>query len=107
MVGNSSSGLSEAASFLLPVVNIGERQKGRQSSSNVIFCPCATNKIIPAWRKALSNEFRKTLAGGINPYSKKNAVSCIVDTLASTQLNRKMQVKHFVDLTASLGQNIV
>ena len=38
MIGNSSSGLIEAASFNLPVINIGNRQKGRMSSNNVINC---------------------------------------------------------------------
>ena len=36
MVGNSSSGLVEAASFKLPVVNVGNRQKGRLAPDNVI-----------------------------------------------------------------------
>jgi UDP-hydrolysing UDP-N-acetyl-D-glucosamine 2-epimerase len=38
MVGNSSSGIIEAASFGLPVVNIGDRQAGRESSGNVVDC---------------------------------------------------------------------
>lgn len=36
MVGNSSSGILEAASFHLPVVNVGSRQQGRERSDNVI-----------------------------------------------------------------------
>lgn len=39
LVGNSSSGIIEAASFGLPVVNVGERQKGRLRSGNVIDVP--------------------------------------------------------------------
>ena len=35
MVGNSSSGIIEAGVFGLPVVNVGERQKGRESGRNV------------------------------------------------------------------------
>ncbi len=36
MVGNSSSGIIEAPSFGLPVINIGSRQTGRQRAKNVI-----------------------------------------------------------------------
>lgn len=38
VVGNSSSGIIEAASFKKPVVNIGERQAGRLRGPNVIDC---------------------------------------------------------------------
>ena len=38
MVGNSSSGIVEAASFKLPIVNIGTRQNGRLRSRNVVDC---------------------------------------------------------------------
>ena len=36
MIGNSSSGILEAATFNLPVINLGKRQKGRVSSNNTI-----------------------------------------------------------------------
>lgn len=39
LVGNSSSGIIEAASFHLPVLNIGERQRGRLRSGNVLDVP--------------------------------------------------------------------
>jgi GDP/UDP-N,N'-diacetylbacillosamine 2-epimerase (hydrolysing) len=38
LVGNSSSGIIEAATFGTPVVNIGSRQNLRQRNSNVIDC---------------------------------------------------------------------
>ena len=36
LIGNSSCGILEAASFKLPVINIGSRQKGRLQSKNII-----------------------------------------------------------------------
>ena len=36
MVGNSSSGIIEAATFSTPVVNVGNRQKLRERSANVL-----------------------------------------------------------------------
>lgn len=40
LVGNSSSGIREAASFGTPVVNIGSRQKGRERNANTIDASC-------------------------------------------------------------------
>ena len=36
LVGNSSSGIIEAASFGIPVINLGDRQKGRERNGNVL-----------------------------------------------------------------------
>lgn len=54
MVGNSSSGIIEAASFGLPVINIGERQAGRERSGNVIDCAHDADAIAAAIRDALA-----------------------------------------------------
>lgn len=51
MIGNSSSGIYEAASFKLPVVNIGDRQSGRLLPKNVINCGFDTQAIIDAIRQ--------------------------------------------------------
>jgi GDP/UDP-N,N'-diacetylbacillosamine 2-epimerase (hydrolysing) len=45
LVGNSSSGIIEAASFNKWVINLGDRQKGRYHSDNVLNAPF-NNKII-------------------------------------------------------------
>ena len=54
LIGNSSSGIIEAASFNLSVVNIGDRQKGRLRSGNVLDVPYDANAITSAIQKALS-----------------------------------------------------
>jgi GDP/UDP-N,N'-diacetylbacillosamine 2-epimerase (hydrolysing) len=46
MLGNSSSGIVEAASFGKYVINIGTRQKGRETGSNVIDCDIDKQKIM-------------------------------------------------------------
>ncbi len=45
MVGNSSAGIREAASFGVPVINIGSRQNGRERNSNVIDVECDHDKL--------------------------------------------------------------
>jgi UDP-N-acetylglucosamine 2-epimerase len=54
MVGNSSSGIIEAASFGLPVVNIGDRQGGRERSGNVLDCAHVAGAIEATIREALA-----------------------------------------------------
>ena len=62
MLGNSSSGIIEAPSFRLPVVNIGDRQKGRLRAENIIdVLECKKDKIVNAIRRAVSKEFRDSL----------------------------------------------
>lgn len=54
MVGNSSSGIIEAASLGLPVVNVGDRQLGRERSSNVTDVPVEAAPISRAVSMALA-----------------------------------------------------
>ena len=82
LVGNSSSGIIEASSFELPVVNIGSRQTGRIKPANVIDVPvCERDKIVSAVRRAMSGEFRHSLRGLKNPYGDGTASKRIVDVL--------------------------
>jgi UDP-hydrolysing UDP-N-acetyl-D-glucosamine 2-epimerase len=103
MVGNSSSGLVEAPSFELPVVNIGDRQKGRIRAANVIDVPvCEQNEIETAINKALSNDFRDSLKGLKNPYGVGNASEKIVETLRAVSLS-DLSKKQFCELSLGSG----
>jgi len=55
LVGNSSSGIIEAASFGTPVVNIGSRQTLRQRNSNVIDCSVESPELDNALARALAS----------------------------------------------------
>jgi UDP-N-acetylglucosamine 2-epimerase (non-hydrolysing)/GDP/UDP-N,N'-diacetylbacillosamine 2-epimerase (hydrolysing) len=70
MVGNSSSGLTEAPSFRLPVVNIGDRQRGRVRAANVIDVACSQTDILRGMKKACSARFRTSLRKMRNPYDR-------------------------------------
>lgn len=82
LIGNSSAGLIEAASFRLPVVNIGNRQQGRLRPANVIDAPLDRSAVGGAIRTALDPSFRVTLAGMTNPYGDGHAAERIVHVLA-------------------------
>ena len=67
LVGNSSSGLMEAASLGLPVVNVGGRQTGRVKPPNVIDAPISRTRIAAAVRQAGDPDFLQGLANMANP----------------------------------------
>ena len=98
MIGNSSSGIIEAASFELPVVNIGTRQQGRLRPPNVIDVGYDRGEIEAALRRALSEEFRASLNGLQNPYGDGRAAERIVAKLKEVELGQTLIVKRFHDL---------
>ncbi len=102
MVGNSSSGIIEAASFALPVVNIGERQRGRLCGSNVIHVAPDTHLICLAIERALSKEFRDQLRGMSNPYGNGRASERIIERLCDVPLDEELISKRFHDLPAAM-----
>ncbi len=68
VVGNSSSGLIEAASLDKPVVNIGNRQKNRMMARSVLNIGYDTEEIIQKIELALTDEFKEIAVKSINPY---------------------------------------
>lgn len=95
MVGNSSSGIIEAPSFGLPVVNVGERQRGRLRTANVIDVPCERSAIRAAIAKAVSPQFRAGLEGLANPYGDGRAAERIVARLKEVALDERLLAKAF------------
>jgi UDP-N-acetylglucosamine 2-epimerase (non-hydrolysing)/GDP/UDP-N,N'-diacetylbacillosamine 2-epimerase (hydrolysing) len=100
MVGNSSSGLTEAPSFRLPVVNIGDRQRGRVRAANVIDVPCTEAAILRGLRRAISPRFRVSLRGMRNPYDRSRdggASERIKNVLRDIDLSGDFLKKGFYD----------
>lgn len=96
MVGNSSSGIIEAASLGLPVVNIGDRQRGRVRPGNVIDVGYDRRAISGGISKALSPEFKKSIESMRNPYGDGRAAPVIVDGLKRFS-GEVLLAKRFVD----------
>jgi UDP-hydrolysing UDP-N-acetyl-D-glucosamine 2-epimerase len=93
LIGNSSSGIMEAASFALPVVNVGFRQKGRERARNVLDAEPETKAILTKIGQAMSLEFRESLAGMTNPYGDGHASEKIVQVLTTAPLAEELLVK--------------
>jgi UDP-hydrolysing UDP-N-acetyl-D-glucosamine 2-epimerase len=101
MVGNSSSGLTEAPSFRLPVVNIGDRQRGRVRARNVIDVSCSRAAILRGIKKAISPRFHASLSRMHNPYDRFHdgrASERIKDVLKRIPLSEDLVKKSFHDL---------
>lgn len=100
VLGNSSSGLTEAPSFGIPTVNIGNRQRGRIQAESVINCGPEKDEILRALERACSPDFRKTAAGAVNPHGGRNTAEeickMIKDTLRSGEIDLK---KKFYDIS--------
>ncbi len=96
VVGNSSSGVIEAGVFGTPVVNVGDRQKGRPTGENVTHAPWSTASILDAWRRAATG--RATTSGGADhPYGSGGAAKRIAERLADVTLGHKLIRKQFDD----------
>lgn len=90
MVGNSSSGIIEAPSFKLPVVNIGERQKGRLRAENIIDVGYFKEEVLNGINKALHDEkFRTKLEYTKNPYGDGDTSKKIIKILK--EINTKQE----------------
>lgn len=98
MAGNSSSGIIESGTVALPVVNVGDRQRGRVRGSNVIDCAPEREAIEAALRRAISVDFREGLQGMQNPYGDGQAAERIAQRLAEVELGGVLTTKRFVDL---------
>lgn len=86
VVGNSSSGLTEAPSFRIGTVNIGDRQSGRLKADSIIDCAAEKSAIAAALRLLFSPAFRARLAAVRNPYGEGGASEKIVAVLRSHPL---------------------
>jgi len=82
LVGNSSSGLLEAASFGLPVVNVGIRQTGRLCGDNVLSVPAEPAALGAALATALADPaFRAAARAAGNPFVRADAAGRMAELI--------------------------
>jgi UDP-hydrolysing UDP-N-acetyl-D-glucosamine 2-epimerase len=81
MIGNSSSGIIEAPSAKCPVINIGDRQKGRLLSINIINTSGDYSKINAAIKKIKSHRFLSSLEKIETPYGNGKSTQLIIEKL--------------------------
>lgn len=94
LLGNSSAGILEAPLLKLPVVNIGNRQKGRLHAENVNFVPHDKSQIIKAVRQAVDDkEYRELVSNCSNPYGDGKTSDKIAEVLATVAIDDDLLIK--------------
>ena len=89
LIGNSSSGIIEAASFGTPVVDIGPRQLGREHGKNVVHVGYSEAEIYRALARIWNNGMPRRFASD-NPYGVGHAGRIIAGTLAKLKINERL-----------------
>lgn len=89
LVGNSSSGIIEAASFGTPVVDIGPRQKGRERGGNVTNVPYDAALIAAQLRRLWNKGNPRRFRSG-NIYGGRGAAKRIASALASVKIDDRL-----------------
>ena len=84
IIGNSSSGICEAASLKIPAINVGLRQTGRYADKNVMFCGVGYKEIGVSIDKAMSKDFVNSLETLQNSYGDGNSANKAYDIIKST-----------------------
>ncbi len=95
VVGNSSSGLLETPIFKVAAVNIGNRQKGRICSSNVINCNYDCKEITEAIQKArFDRVFISQVKNCKSVYGEENTCEIIMSALKKFHLDPGLLLTH-------------
>jgi UDP-hydrolysing UDP-N-acetyl-D-glucosamine 2-epimerase len=89
MLGNSSSGIREAASFGVPVINIGNRQNGRERNHNVKDVPCDYNELVRVIGSVMDKRFEKKNIY-YKPDCSKSIAKEIVNFLESSMIKKRI-----------------
>lgn len=97
VVGNSSSGIIEIPSLGVPVVDIGNRQKGRVRSAAVLHCETSRDAVIDCVAVALTREHEALALSTANPYRGENTSRRIAQLLCEYPLGGIL-TKDFYDL---------
>lgn len=93
IIGNSSSGICEAASLKIPAINVGLRQTGRYSDKNVLFSGTDYKEISQNIERAISKEFLDTLIDLKNSYGDGNS------SIQAYNIIKKIDFKFIIEKT--------
>lgn len=94
LLGNSSAGILEAPLLKLPVINVGNRQRGRLHAENVQFVSHDKGQIIDAVRRAIFDpDYRNMVAKCANPYGDGQSSARIANIISEIQLDDNLLIK--------------
>tara|TARA_X000000368_G_scaffold404412_1_gene380415 strand:- start:1962 stop:3128 length:1167 start_codon:yes stop_codon:yes gene_type:complete len=97
VIGNSSSGITEAPAFNIGTINIGDRQTGRIKGESIIDCDSDAAAIEYAINKLYSKNFQSIIKDIKSPYGDGTASLKILDTISKISIKDNM-IKSFYDI---------
>jgi GDP/UDP-N,N'-diacetylbacillosamine 2-epimerase (hydrolysing) len=96
VIGNSSSAIVEAPLLKIPVVNIGNRQKGRLMAGNIIQSDYSSEEIVKAINLAMSDEFAQRARRIKSLYGEGNTSNEIVNIIKKIDIDEKLVKKKLI-----------
>ena len=93
IVGNSSSGLTEAPSFKIGTINLGDRQTGRLKAKSVIDSNFEKKNILKSIKTLYTKSFQRNLSSVVNPYGNPGASKKILKTIKEISLENILKKK--------------
>lgn len=96
VAGNSSGGIVEVLSAGVPVLDVGDRQKGRERGPAVWHCGTGRAEVACGLRTVLSRGARALAADRVNPYSRPGTAALMADTILGFGF-RPFQPKKFYE----------
>ena len=98
MIGNSSSGTTEGPAMRIPVINIGDRQKGRVFPNTALHCKAVAGQIEECIKVAGTKEHKDLVAKTDNPFGDGETSSKMIDVLKKEFDNGLTVKKDFYDV---------
>ena len=95
VIGNSSSGLTEAPTFKIGTINIGDRQNGRLKADSIIDCTSEEESIFDAVKTLYSSQFQNNLKKINNPYGVDNTTEKIISVLKNSKIPKNLKKKFY------------
>jgi UDP-N-acetylglucosamine 2-epimerase (non-hydrolysing)/GDP/UDP-N,N'-diacetylbacillosamine 2-epimerase (hydrolysing) len=101
LIGNSSSGIMEAPAVGVPVIDVGERQRGRLKAANIVTAPARAAAITAALATIETPSFNSALQNLENPYGDGHASERIARVLSGAPDRATLLAKRALILSES------
>ncbi len=93
-IGNSSSGIAEAASIPIPVINVGSRQRGRGNTQNIIFVEDYRQGLSEAIEKVMSAEWRAAIKDTKNAFGDGRSSQRAYELIKTVDFSKQILKKY-------------
>lgn len=96
VIGNSSSGVLEVPFFKVPTINLGDRQKNRNSSPSIINIDVNKNLLFKVIKNIINNKIKINFSN-CNIVLKSNASNRVLNFIKKKDFSKVLMTKNFID----------